>query len=201
MPNIYFYNDGTQPDAHWDTADNWWSDSGHSTPAGATPADGDSVYLLGTNPPSAAPGTAITLAVFDTSGMLANFEVGSPVVTPAITINSGGTLTVGVAGNASYDHWFGGATASDQTVTAVFQGLGAPVTDISVNTATFADSANQGPCVITANLVTFNSTGYGFYAGSIVGDVVFNALGMSRGTITGNVEFATGLPFSGGTAP
>ncbi len=132
---LYWYN--ACADANWTTlAGNWWTDSAHSVQAGALPANGDGVYLTGPTGPNTAPAAALALALFDTSALTqTNWHVSG---TTNLSIQAGGTLTIGSSSNPSCLHfWLGTAAA---TATATFNGNGRNNGTVG-NHATFNDTS------------------------------------------------------------
>lgn len=108
MATVYWWNDGIEADT-WDNVNNWWTDTGHSTPNGAAPLNGDDVYFVGDKMPTAAPSGSVSLGIFDTNtygtaGPWTGFA--SAATTSNITVN--GALNFGRSGDTSVVVWFGG---------------------------------------------------------------------------------------------
>jgi hypothetical protein len=151
MANKYWLQYGA--DAHWDTLlNNWWNDAAGTSQASAIPQNGDSVYLLGGTPPDQAPSVAVSLARFDTQGLVSTTLLST--VTTNITMEAGSTLIIGVSGIVDAHAWAGDATSA---ATILFQGGGRNEGTIGDN-ARFDDESFNNTSGDVGNSATFNSS-------------------------------------------
>lgn len=190
--NMYWYK--AAADAHWNTPGNWWSDhtslgAGHTNvAAGRIPTTNDAVYLLGATAPDTDP-SAVTLMVFDTSGLM----TGSYYATGMITIASGGTLVMGLLdGPGNYHAWFGDAnsagsiTFNDETSSGGQLGDYAVFNDSSTNC-----NGGGGICGRYARFNDASYTGVGSMQG--LGDyATFNNTGPNEGDFYGTTYYIEG---------
>lgn len=196
MSILYFYNDGSQPDAAWDTVENWWKDASYTIPAGRIPHDGDFVYLRGSNALVGDPADPVELQGFDSSGLNSWFSLVdqdgiTEVNSTSISIGSHGKLVVGIPGDVAYvgnQDWYG--NTADATVDVVFQGCGGNRGGLIKGNAKFYD--------IAQNSYTDGSGGI-HSIGTIEGTATFYDSTFNTGVVQGNAIFNDNSTFNSGS--
>lgn len=218
MANFYWWNDGVTP-ADWDNTGNWWQEDSHSTPSGAIPTTGDSVYFVGTNMPNAGPSSSVTLAAFDTNaysdaGTWIGFQASS--VTADVTVTD--TLTFGKNGDLTGEVVYWGGIASSGCAVQLYgktKNQGAMGSGGAVDVVYYDESHDDGTTTYnaTSGNVTFNGssicasamtmTGTAsmtFQGGYIDGaSITVPTVSLVSGTISNASISATTFNISGGT--
>jgi hypothetical protein len=183
MSDAYFYKNVTN--AHWATANNWWTTSAHNVALGRIPVADDAVYLIGETAPDTGPAVAIKFLRFDSTGLAAALAAS---FSTNITIESTGwplgNLSIGNL--LGYNHeWGGTAVQSGTSITFVTGTNYGTVGELATlnnhsanygtvgNSATFNNSDNYGGTV--GDYSTFNNIGNTVIYGTIGNHCVFNA--------------------------
>ncbi len=158
---LYFYNDGSQPNAHWATLSNWWKDLSHTTPATRLPRDGDTIYIVPGSNPFDDQAPALSLAAF-----IGDAPSAKNSETALLSISAMGTLSI------TGGYWFG---TSDATATVTFSSTGKNAGTVNGD-ATFNDSS-------------VNFTDSSFLNGIVSGNAIFNGSSVNIALISGNATF------------
>jgi flagellar hook-associated protein FlgK len=152
MANLY-YNGAV--DTNWDTVGNWWLDSGYSSAAGRTPANGDTVYI-DAEMDSGPNGAAVTLVdiicgTISSSGFSVTLNGAYYAEGPAEFHSSSNN-----SGTVSGDATFNDSSNNSGTVSG---------------DATFNDYSNNYYGTVSGD-ATFNDSSYNYY-GTVSGDATF----------------------------
>ena len=158
---LYYKDTQMTPDYAWDTIVNWWTNSGHTIPAGALPTTGDTVYVDGDI--YSGPSTLVTLAYI---------HVGS------LTMPTFCSIT-GAIGNATFYNgtYHFGTVDGD----AVFNGGNNGAMSTVTGNATFNSGGNnmgtvQGDAI-------FNDTSENGAGRAVEGGATFNDSSINYGTV------------------
>ena len=187
MTLLYWYATSSQS---WTTVGNWYLDAGHSNAAGGVPNTSTGVVILGSNPPTTGPGSALALPSYDWS------QVTSATVSDAsfgglISIANGGTLVlsarVGFAGNV------GSGCACTVGGFATFSGNSSSGLTLSGNGLIAAGA------YVTSNVISTSNNSGGANAGTIYGNLTCSGTAGNSGTVSGTFLSTSTAPLSGGT--
>jgi hypothetical protein len=173
MANLY-YNGAV--DLTWNTTGNWWSNTGHSTPAGAIPANGDVVYI------DAEMDTGPTVSVSPTSVYAGTIDT---VNTNPVTLNSNVTCDA-----FFYNHFQNnGEIAGNCTFNNSSQNTSSGTVD---DDATFNDTSQNNGNV--GNNATFNGSSQN--NGDVQESATFNDYSTCIGTVNDSEGYTATATFN-----
>lgn len=206
MATLYFDGDPAVGSNAWDDPLSWYIDNMATIPAGATPANGDSVYVIGSTAIVSGPAALVSLALLDTSGYTGTVAMDNTIFTSNIAIASGGTLNFSAT---TVTLTWGGLTADAtpiMTFNASADGAILNVSSWSCSTATFVGGSMHAGGTITiatSGSCTFNDSdsecNSDIVLGSLASCLFENGATHAGGTITGDVTINTGAVLNGGT--